>query len=55
MNGLQTKIISKALDNLEDLSEWENEFINQMAEKPPTYELSEKQNHQLNRIWEKLE
>jgi hypothetical protein len=55
MNGLQKKIICKALDAVEELTEWEHEFISDLAEKPESYELSEKQNHQLNRIWGKLE
>lgn len=55
MNGLQKKIIIKALENAEDLTEWENDFISQLADKPESYTISEKQNHILNRIWEKIE
>ena len=55
MNGLQKKIIVRALDEAEQLTEWEYEFISDMADKPDDYELSEKQNHILNRIWGKLE
>lgn len=55
MNGLQKKIVVKALDRLDELSAWENDFVKNLADKPDKYELSEKQNHILNRIWEKLE
>jgi len=59
MNGLQKKIILKALDSIERgegvLSEWDAQFIDNMADRPDHYKLSEKQNHQLNRIWDKLE
>ncbi len=55
MNGLQKKIITKALDAADELTEWEHDFVTDLAEKPESYELSEKQNHVLNRIWGKLE
>lgn len=55
MNGLQKKIIIRALDAADELTEWEHEFVSDLAEKPDGYELSERQNHQLNRIWSKLD
>jgi len=55
MNGLQRKIIIKALDADDRLSEWESEFISHLADQSDDYELSEKQNHVLNRIWEKVD
>lgn len=55
MNGLQKKIIVQALYAHEELTEWEQEFVSDLADKPDDYQLSEKQNHQLNRIWGKLD
>lgn len=54
MNGLQSRIISKALDEPEKLTEWEYDRVNEWADYPKDRELSEKQNAVLNRIWEKL-
>lgn len=54
MNNYQIKRIYEALDNLEHLSEWENDFINNLAEKPEGYQLSEKENHIINRISQKI-
>jgi hypothetical protein len=54
MNNLQKKIIVQAQGAFEELTEWEHEFISDLADKPEDYELSDKQNHQLNRIWGKL-
>lgn len=54
MNGLQKKIIIRALDAHEELTEWEHDFVSGLADKPDDYELSERQNHVLNRIWEKI-
>ena len=54
MNGYQVKRINEALDNLEHLNEWENGFINGLAAKDEDYEISDKQNHILNRISEKI-
>ena len=53
-NRVQRKFILDALDQPEKLSDWENEFINSLAEKGENYELSEKQNAVLNRISQKL-
>lgn len=55
MNGLQRKIITKALDASDELTEWEHDFVSGLAEKGDDYELSERQSHVLNRIWGKLE
>jgi len=54
MNGYQVKRINEALDNLQHLSEWENDFINNLADKREDVELTEKQNRTLNRISEKI-
>ena len=54
MNGYQVKRINEALDNLEHLGEWENDFINDLSGKDKDYEISDKQNHILNRISEKI-
>jgi len=40
MTNLQKKIILKALDALEKLSEWEYDFVNNLADKSDDYELS---------------
>lgn len=54
MNRVQQKFICDALDNDHDLTEWEIEFINSLADKPDDYQLSEKQNEILNRIQRKI-
>lgn len=55
MNRVQIRFIKDALDQPEKLSDWENQFINDLAEKPEEYELSEKQNAVLNNIQRKLD
>ena len=50
MNGFQKKIITDALDDPEPLSDWEYDFINDLAERSDEYELSDKQNVIVNRI-----
>lgn len=54
MNGYQKKRIKEALDYLQHLSEWENQFIKDLADKDDSYQLSKKQNHYLNKISEKV-
>lgn len=54
MNKVQQKFICDALDNDHMLSEWETQFINDLADKPDEYELSDKQNAVLNRISQKI-
>ncbi len=54
MNGLQKRIILKALDQPEDLSDGDYDFINSLADKDEDYELSGPQNKWLNDIWERL-
>lgn len=57
MDALTRKIICKALDNLEDLTERENDFINNLAdrdEENPDYTLSKKQRDWLHDIWAKI-
>lgn len=53
MNGFQKKIVLKALDNDDLLTEWELEFVNSLAEREEK-DLSDKQNEILNRISGKL-
>jgi hypothetical protein len=55
MNRVQIRFIKDALDQPEKLSDWENQFISDIAEKPESYELTEKQNAILNRIQSKLD
>lgn len=55
MNRVQKKFISDALDYEHKLDDWERGFINDLAEKPDTYELSEKQNKRLNQIQRKIQ
>ncbi|WP_299077717.1 hypothetical protein [uncultured Paraglaciecola sp.] len=53
MNNFQKKIITDAIEDPQPLSDWELDFINDMAEKPQGYEASKKQNEILNRISQK--
>lgn len=55
MNRVQKRFIKDALDQPEKLTEWENNFISDMAEKDDDYELSERQNATLNKIQRKLD
>lgn len=55
MNRVQKRFVKDAMDQPEKLSDWENQFINDLADKPEEYELSEKQNASLNRIQSKLD
>jgi len=54
MNRIQKRIILDALDEPESLSDWENDFINDIADKGDEYQVSEKQNQIINRIGNKL-
>lgn len=54
MNRVQRKFIIDALDHPDALTEWEYDFINNLAEREDDYELSEKQNSVLNRIIQKI-
>ena len=62
MNRIQIQFIKDALDQEHKLSEWESEFINDLADKDEEYKkkgvdltLSSKQNEILNRISQKLD
>jgi hypothetical protein len=55
MNRVQIKFINDAQDQEYKLSEWESVFINDLANKPDHYELTDKQNEILNRIQKKLD
>ena len=55
MNRVQIKFINDAQEQEYSLSEWEAGFINDLADKPENYELSDKQNEILNRIQKKLD
>lgn len=54
MNGFQRKTIDRAMANDDKLSTWECEFIESLDDKTDGYDLSEAQNHILNRIGEKV-
>lgn len=54
MNRFQIKIVTDALDQPENLSDWESDFISNIADKGDDYELSDKQNAIINRIGQKL-
>ena len=54
MNKVQAMFITEAMDQPERLSDWENEFIDSLADKEEDYLISEKQNAILNRIQRKL-
>lgn len=54
MNRVQIQFIKEALDNEDDLSSWEWDFINSLADRGDDYELSSKQNEILNRIQRKI-
>ena len=44
MTGFQRKIILRALDELDNLSEWEAGFIDSLAKKEDDYDVSDGQN-----------
>jgi hypothetical protein len=54
VNRIQKKFVCDALEYEHVLSEWESQFVNDLAEKKDEYELSEKQNSILNRISQKV-
>ena len=55
MNGLQKRWLEKADEQSDSLSDWEQDFVGSLVDKPEDYELSDKQNSVLNRINTKLE
>ena len=55
MNRIQIKFIKDALQYQHLLTEWEIEFINDLAEKDEDYQLSKSQNKVLNRISDKTQ
>lgn len=55
MNRIQIQFVKDALDQPENLTDWENKFVGDLADKPDSYELSEKQNAILNKISQKLD
>lgn len=54
MNKIQTKFILDAMDSEDILTSWERDFINDLAVKPESYQLGQKQNEILNRISQKI-
>lgn len=54
MDNFQKKIVSRALDDLDMLSEWEIEFILSISELEDS-PLTDKQKSVLNRILQKLD
>ena len=58
MNKIQRKFVIDALDQEHKLTEWESQYINDLAERDeqnPDYVLSDKQNEILNRIQRRLD
>ena len=55
MNGLQQRWLEKADEQSDQLSDWEQEFVENLLTKSEHYELSDKQNSVLNKINTKLE
>lgn len=58
VNRVQRKFVMDALDQEHKLSEWEAQFINDLAdldERDPEKNLTDKQNDILNRIQRKLD
>jgi len=55
MNRIQIKFIEDALDQDRNLTAWECDFIENLSNRPESYELSDKQNDTLNRISQKLD
>jgi len=53
MNNIQKRFNNDAIEDPEPLTEWEYDFIQSIAEKNAESELTEKQNHILNRISQK--
>lgn len=54
MNRLQKQIIKDAIEYPETLTEWEIDFIDNIAGKDDNYELSNAQNSTLNGIGSKI-
>lgn len=57
MNRVQRKFVLDALDEEHKLTEWESQFINDLAERDEKYPdsvLTDRQNETLNRIQRKL-
>ena len=54
ITGFQKKIITRAIDEPEKLTDWENQFIEDMASRGEC-NVSDKQNEILNRILHKLD
>lgn len=54
MNNFQLQVLNRAVDNPGALTSWELDFVDSLLEKDEDYELSDKQNHALNKISEKL-
>lgn len=57
MNKVQRKFVLDALDEEHKLTEWESQFINDLAERDEKYPdlvLTDRQNEILNRIQRKL-
>jgi hypothetical protein len=54
VNRIQKQIVKDALDTPEILSDWQYDFVNDLADKEDCYELTEKQNTQLNKIGSRI-
>ncbi len=54
MNNYQIKRIAEAMEKSIRLTAWEHDFIVHLSEKDESEELSEKENHKLNEISQKM-
>lgn len=55
MNKFHDKAIKKCLEHEEDLTEWEQEFVNSLAEQVERRELTDRQVKRLHEILHKVE
>lgn len=55
MNTFHDKCAARAMDNLELLDDYENDFINKIAGYPEEQKLTKPQAHLLNRIIRKID
>ena len=55
MNRIQIRFIKDALDNLDKLNDWEQNFIDSISDKDDNCKLSSAQNKTLNKISQKIQ
>lgn len=54
MDNIQIKMINEALENQDELTSWESDFVQDLSMKDKHYPLSEKQRAVLYRISKKI-